>query len=67
MIVRHFDLVGITFLPPEANSPLVVDADAMLSSTIARKAFQPISWRDPQIVQPFSDIKLDQLAPGQAV
>jgi len=42
MVVRHFDIVSITFLPPEANSPLVVDADAMLSGTIPRKSVQAI-------------------------
>jgi hypothetical protein len=60
-------IVSITFLPSEANSPLVVDADTVLSGSIARETLQPISRRDTQIVQPFNHIKLDQLAPSQAV
>ena len=67
MIVRYFDIVGVTLLPPEADAPLVVDADAMLASTVTREPFQPVSRRDTQIVQPFGDIKLNQLAPGQAM
>jgi hypothetical protein len=67
MIVRHFDLVGITILPPEAHSPLIIDADAVLSYAIARKSLQPIRRRDTQIIQPFSGIKLNQFTPSQTM
>ena len=67
MIVRHFDVVGIALLPAEADAPLVIDANAMLASAIARQSFQPIGRWNPQIVQALSDIELYQLAPRKAV
>jgi hypothetical protein len=35
VIVHNFDLFGLALIPNEANSPLVVDTDAVLSSTVA--------------------------------
>jgi hypothetical protein len=35
VIVHNFDLFGWALIPNEANSPLVVDTDAVLSSTVA--------------------------------
>lgn len=67
MIVRYLDIVCISFKPAEADTPLVVDADAMLTSAIANEAFQPICRRDAQIVQAFRDIELNQLTPSQAM
>jgi len=67
MLVRHFDVVGVVLLPTEADAPLVIDANAMLASAIARQSFQPIGRRNPQIVQALSDIELYQLAPRKAV
>ena len=67
MIVRHFDVVGVALLPTEADAPLVIDANAMLASAIARQSFQPIGRWNPQIVQALSDIELYQLAPRKAV
>jgi hypothetical protein len=65
MIVRDFDFVGVALVPTETDAPLIVDADAVLSSTIAGKSFQPIRRWYAQIVQPFSDIELNQFAPSQ--
>lgn len=67
MIVSHFDVVGVACLPTEADAPLVIDANAMLASAIARQSFQPIGRWNPQIVQALSDIELYQLAPRKAV
>jgi hypothetical protein len=39
----------------------------VLTGTIARQSFQPIGRRNPQIIQAFSSIELDQLAPREAV
>ena len=67
MIVRHFDIMGVAFLPAEADAPLVIDVNAMLAKAIAGQSSQPISGRNPQIIQALSDIELYQLAPRQAV
>jgi hypothetical protein len=67
MVVRHFDIMSIAFIPAETDAPLVVDTDAVLAAAIARKRLQPICWRDAEIIQTFSDIKLNQLAPRDPV
>jgi len=67
MIVRHLDIVGVAFLPTEADAPLVIDANTMLAKAIARQSFQPIGRWNPQIIQALSDIELYQLAPRKAV
>ena len=46
MIVDDFDLMSGTFEPDEADSPLAVDANAVLPLAVAPKRFQTISrWR----------------------
>jgi hypothetical protein len=42
MVVDDFDLVGMFILPPEADSVLFIDPDAMLPESIPTKTLQPI-------------------------
>jgi hypothetical protein len=35
VIVSDFDVVSIAFLPDKANSPLIVDANAVLAPSVA--------------------------------
>src|SRR2546426_7590964 len=37
--------------PPEADPPLLVDPDAVLTRTIARQLLQPVPRRHPQVRQ----------------
>ncbi len=46
---------------------LVVDADAVLTSAIAAQGFQPVAWRDPQVVEAASDLQLPELAAGHSL
>jgi len=41
----------MTFSPYETNSPLVVDADGMLSVPLAPQRFKPVTRRHPKIVE----------------
>lgn len=62
MIVDDLDIMHIFSIPTKTNAPLVVDSDAMLSLTISRQCFQPISRKDPQVAQ-FTDlIELNELS-----
>jgi len=49
MIIGYFNIVGISLMPPETYSPLIVNADAMLTFPIAGELFQPIPRRHPQV------------------
>ncbi len=55
VIVHDFNLSSRIVLPFEANAPLVIDSDAVLTSTVPFQSFQPVARRNPQtIVQTIS-------------
>jgi hypothetical protein len=51
MVVDDFDIAWASFLPFEADAPLVVYADAVFSGAIAAQCFQPVAGRHAQIQQ----------------
>jgi hypothetical protein len=50
MVVDNLHVVGVTLFPAEADPPLVVDTDAVLTATIAVKLFQFVP-RESEIAQ----------------
>jgi hypothetical protein len=52
MVVHDFDVIRIAIAPDEAEPPLVVDPDAVLSDPIAREGFQVVAWWLPEILEP---------------
>lgn len=64
VVVDNFDFIGYTLPPDEADTPLIVDANAVLAFTVTPECLQPIAWRHSQIVQPRRKMHLCQLAPG---
>ena len=50
MIVCDFDIVGITVNVAEADAPLVVDGDSVLSHPVACELVEPIPARNPQVI-----------------
>jgi hypothetical protein len=63
MIIDDFDLMGGTFGPDEADSPLAVDANAVLPLAIAPKCFQAISRRGSKIAELRRRFQHPQLSP----
>ena len=51
MIVGDFDLAGALPGPAKADAPLVVDADAVLSLSIAAQRLEAVGRRQPQVRQ----------------
>jgi len=51
MIVGDFDLAGALPGPAKADAPLVVDADAVLSLSIAGLRLEAVGRRQPQVRQ----------------
>jgi len=49
MVIYDFDLLRPVFAPDEADPPLVVDPDAVLTATGARERFEPIARRNPEV------------------
>jgi|APCry1669193181_1035450.scaffolds.fasta_scaffold01795_9 hypothetical protein len=63
MVIHNFHFVR-TRLPAEANAPLVVDTDAVLSNPTAFQQFQPVAWRHSQVEQLCRGIQQQQFSPG---
>jgi hypothetical protein len=51
MVINNFNLLGMAIGPNKANTPLVVDADAVLPSSVATQSFQPVAGRYTQKVK----------------
>jgi hypothetical protein len=62
MIVNDLDVIRLTCLPAEAYSPLVVDANAVLTTSIALERFWPIAGWRPEIIQTRGPMQQQQLA-----
>jgi hypothetical protein len=64
MIIRDFHAVGIAVLPHEADPPLIVDADAILTFAITLQLLQSIPGWYPQVLQRFGSIEDEKLPQG---
>jgi hypothetical protein len=42
VIVNNLHIIGVALFPTEADPPLIVDTDAVLTASIAAKPFQSI-------------------------
>ncbi|MFQ3225144.1 MAG: hypothetical protein ACI8Z5_001400 [Lentimonas sp.] len=51
MVVNDFDIVGAAIFPFEADTPLFVNADAVLSSSVSFQCFEVIAWWDAECVE----------------
>lgn len=66
MVVNDLDLERIAVLPAETNSPLIIDADAVLSGSITTELLEPIPGRHAQIRKCFRGINRDELTQHRA-
>jgi hypothetical protein len=60
VVIDNLDIEGMSALEPETNSPLAIDANAPLPSTITRELFQLIGWWQAQILNPGCGMNLTQ-------
>jgi hypothetical protein len=51
VVICDFDVVGIAVFPSEADAPLFVNADAVLSGSISFQCFEVIAWGDAECVE----------------
>jgi hypothetical protein len=51
VIIHDLDIVCVPFTPNEAETPLVIDPNAVLSLSVAVQGFQTISRRRHQVSQ----------------
>jgi hypothetical protein len=50
VVVHDFNFPCCTVAPLEAEPPLIVNADAMLTTPITVQGFQAITWQDAKII-----------------
>ena len=62
VIIDDLNVEGVSGLESEAESPLVVDPNAVGVPTVALERLEAVSGRDAQEVQRSGRIKLRQLA-----
>jgi hypothetical protein len=67
VVVGDFDVVRITPAPSEADAPLVIDPDAVLSLSIASEPLKPVPWGYSQLPQRLGCIQEQQLPVGLAL
>jgi hypothetical protein len=60
MVVRDFDIERIAIGKSEADTPLIVDADRMLSGTITFQRLESIRWRQAQVLDSGRSVQLPQ-------
>ncbi len=67
VVVDDLYVEGISGAPDEADAPLIVDADAVLASTIALERLEPIAGRNPQIGEGVGRIENDEFSKRDAL
>jgi hypothetical protein len=64
VVVRDLDVLDMAILPAEADSVLLVDADAVLAFPVAAESLEPVArWRC-EFEQRTDSVQLVELAPG---
>ena len=51
MVVGYLDVIGVPIYPAKAASPLVIDADAVLTLAGPQQPFKAVARRHPQILK----------------
>jgi hypothetical protein len=51
VVVHDLDFPCFTLAPPEADPPLIVDADAMLAASVTVQDFKAVTRRNPKVVK----------------
>jgi hypothetical protein len=62
VVIHDFDVFRSGRRPTKTQTPLFVDADAVLARPIAFQSLKTITRRNPQVVQPCRDFELPELA-----
>lgn len=64
MIVDDLHVIGVTVVPDEANAVLIVDANAVLATSIARERLESVTGERRQVPKLASGMELLELSLG---
>src|SRR3989338_10450431 len=60
VIICQLDVISVAFYEPEANSPLVIYRDGMLSRSIPLEFMKSVAWGNLQVVHANRQIEICQ-------
>ena len=66
MVVNDLNPFWTSVAPPEADTPLIIDSDAVLSCSITAQMLEPVARRNPKILETTRGVNLPQLAQRNA-
>jgi hypothetical protein len=64
VVVCDFDIIGVSILPEKANTPLIIDPNAVLSGSVASKLFQMVCRWNSEVIEYFGVVEHAQFAQG---
>jgi len=67
VIINDLNLQSVTAFPDEADSPLIIDSNTVLSEPVALQLLKSVRWRNPQRIQAASSFEYFKLSGRQAL
>jgi len=67
VVIDDFDIVSVAALPLEADSPLIIDSDAVLPFPVVLQLFEAIARRDSEVIETDGSVDLKEFSQGHPV
>jgi len=67
MIINDFNFMDAIVAPFKTDAPLIINANSELSLSYSFKTFQPIGWRNTEVVQGGRPMDKDQFSFGDSL
>src|SRR5262245_6072583 len=67
VVVRDFNVEGVSASPYEADPPLIVDPDAVLTLSISPQGLEPVSGRHPEVRERSCPVEEQELSSRRAL
>jgi len=58
MVIRYFNIIGVTFFKMEADSPLIINGYGILTLPIPPQGMEAIAGRNSQIIKTSGQINI---------
>jgi hypothetical protein len=67
VIIHNLNVVGVAVPPPKADTPPIVNPDAVLPGTVARQLLELVAGRDSQVIQRFGRVENEKFSQGRVL
>ena len=62
VVINNFNLLDAALRPFKTNTPLIIDANAMLTFPVFLQCFEFVLWRNSQVIQITSPVEHGEFA-----